>query len=557
MVHKWLCQVFKGAFQHVKFQEYNPLDENADPKLIETLCFHMVNGRRFQSSVSFLEGPEDQWAVVLLSLSLEPNRILTWYWLACLSKTLKYKQRPPLHLLLDPRTSIVCQALQFLSSLLLSKTGEGRLILLWGHFGFDSYQEFCSREIGKCRKIRRILMLAAGWIYRRHYMYLNGDAFAITMCGDDAAHPETLQSFCDFWDCKHSCCVPPGLCRDWKQMGLTSEELCHGNARSVLYWLAATIQCSIADIESMHSQNRSLGGNAFSSIAAKFINCEAKRVAEDAVNLQKSGEDQGCSQKRSSSYVKRGGILVKDTASAPAKAKGMSPLELFRKHMIDTKKATGETVNPCSKTFWEEVKTAYSNLAPEQQRLFQSLSDESKSQAASSRCKSRKTCASNSAQESRPDDLGDAEPVPSSEVVAHEDSRMPLHAQVLPLHELVDILPANGISELQQAVDKELRGDDSVLGTSKHPLSDSVLERVWRAQLEKGITGKGFYKSFVADAECIARPPSDDDVFPERVVHESYCGEQCRHHDDRTRIDLHCHTLELCRAIVVKKLRYC
>ena len=402
-------------------------------------------------------------------------------------------------------------------------------------------------------------MLAAGWIYRRHYMYLNGDAFAITMCGDNGAHAESLQSFRDFWDLKHPCCVPPGLCRDLKAQGLSSQDLCFGNAKAFLHWIASTFQCSIADVESLHSQNRALGGNAFSSIAAKFINSESKRVAQEAVNLQQPSQDVPVGKSKCSG-PKRGGVIVHDTTSGCPKPKAMSALELFRKHYLQTKQACGEVVNPCSKEIWNEVRRAYEQLTPDELRLFQSLSEESKAQAACTRAQ-QKHAASKTQQAADSDQTSrdGVAPASSSEVVQHNEwdgFGQPLHPLVLPLHQLVEALPSDtDMGKLRQVVDKQLsQNDDVALVKNKYPLSDSTLEKVWRAQLDQGITGKDFYRKFVTDSEHIARPQMGDDVFPTKVLHESFCGVQCRHHDDRKRIDMHCYTLEVCKANVTENL---
>ena len=153
-------------------------------------------------------------------------------------------------------------------------------------------------------------------------------------------------------------------------------------------------------------------------------------------------------------------------------------------------------------------------------------------------------------------------PASSSEVVqAHEwdGFGQPLHPLVLPLHQLVETLPLDtDMGKLRQVVEKQLsQNDDVALVKNKYPVSDSTLEKVWRAQMEQGMTGKDFYRKFVTDSEHIARPQTGDDVFPTKVLHESCCGVQCRHHDDRKRIDMHCYTLEVCKAIVRENLGHC
>jgi len=58
---------------------------------------------------------------------------------------------------------------------------------------------------------------------------------------------------------------------------------------------------------------------------------------------------------------------------------------------------------------------------------------------------------------------------------------------------------------------------------------------------------------FQKDAERIGRPPSQEDIFPKKVVHESHCGEQCRHFGDPQRSQLHVNLLLTMQALVARK----
>ena len=177
------------------FKEFEDADRSMDPKLVESLSFHAVNGKRLRSSMEFLGDPTSRWTVKLLSVCMEPTRMLTWYWLSCIGSSLKAGERPALYKLLDPRTSVIIQALQHYSSLVMSTQGGGRMCLLWPCSSFTSFAEFCHLHQDQCRKIRRLLLLGSAWVFRRHYTYLNSDTFALTMVGDKEADSETLDNF--------------------------------------------------------------------------------------------------------------------------------------------------------------------------------------------------------------------------------------------------------------------------------------------------------------------------------------------------------------------------
>jgi hypothetical protein len=154
ILHGWLRQVFEIAFQGMTFSEFDETKETTDPKLIEALCFHAVNGKRHGSSLKFLQSADASWAIGLLAITLEPNRVLTWHWLSCLGKSLKHATRPPLYSLIDRRSSIIIQVLQHYSSLLLNPHGDGRLNLLWSNTPYESFADFCENEPARVRELR-------------------------------------------------------------------------------------------------------------------------------------------------------------------------------------------------------------------------------------------------------------------------------------------------------------------------------------------------------------------------------------------------------------------
>ena len=229
IVHGWLATVFGKAFESMTFQEFDKTDPTnheklwaTDPRLVETLAFHEENGRRHQSSLQFLGSNEAQWSATVLAICMEVTKVLTYHWLSCLEKSLRAGCRPPLFKLQDPRTSVVTQSLQYLSAMLMSQQGDGRLSLIWSNSQYENFQDWCLHEQPRLRKLRRLLMLEAAWIFRRHFMYIHSDQFAILMCGNKQAHQPTLQSWLDLWREKRHCCLPPGCCRDMKLQGLTS-----------------------------------------------------------------------------------------------------------------------------------------------------------------------------------------------------------------------------------------------------------------------------------------------------------------------------------------------
>ena len=496
-----------------------------------------MNGKRYQSSLLFLRCPQSQWALALMAVAIEGFKVLTHYWSSCLGQSLRPGSRPPLFRVLDPRSSVVFQCLQYFASLLMSESGDGRLLFLWGSSGYASYADFCACCPDRVREIRRTLMLASEWIYRRHHAYLHRDTFSLTLVGDKDCSLETRDAMLRAWDRKHVCCVAAGMPRDLKRAGVTSSDLMTPAWQEAMYWTAFTMQLSCADIESMHSQNRAMAGSAFHSIAARYINTEAQRFSNEALDLQQGVSKPVSDQTRAGRKVKvAANITVQDCTGNKPNLKALSPFELFRKRYIELHQTTG-FVNPCSKEFWNDVKDQWNKLSQEEKDIYQTLSEQSRVASQTARAKRRI------------DDTQETSETVESTGEALVVQPPPLHAvhtQVVPLTDLCELVSRP--EDLQKAVCQTMN-PSSVLPKSRYPLGEEALEHAWRTQRLKGVSGKESIKKFRVEAERIARP-SEDDVFPKKVVNHSCCGLQCRHFAERTRVELHAGLLQRFRDIV-------
>ncbi len=557
IVNGWLQQAFENAFKGMTFAEFDSTGETCDPKLVEALSFHAVNGKRCSSSLAFLQDPDAVWAVKLLCLTLEANKVLTWYWLSCLGKSLKEGERPPLYCLLDKRCSVVIQVLQHYASLLLNPEGNGRLTLLWGNTPHESFGDFCLREPGRVRQLRRILLLASGWVYRRHWLYLNSDPFVMTLTGDSAADPDVVQLHLDFWDIKHHCCVPPGICRDLKKKGIKASDLKQPMWRSVMFWTAGSMQLSMADVESLHSQNRVFAGSAFSSISSKFVNHEAARFQQEAAEAQRPSSSGSKSKSNSGTSIKSscGNITIKDFSNKTTNAKAMSAFEIFRSRFLQSEKSANDgVVNPCSKDVWHRVKDTWASLSVEERQVYEALANESKISAAFARSSQQARVVANHG------DVSTEEGDQSEALAVKGNSRLQrLHAQCLPLNRVCDAMslpnPQSAMEEMKKMTSKQVANTetDSANFAKTYPLSEACLEKSFEHQRANGSTGKDSMRRFQQDSERIGRPPSQDDIFPKKVIHESHCGEQCRHFGDPQRIQLHVNLLLTMQALVAWK----
>ena len=427
ILSNWLPNVFKLAFGTLQFAEFEDGAQALDPRMIEALSFSAVNGRRFRSSLGFLESATSHWMISLLSILLEPSRCLTFYWLGSLKKSLSPSHRCVLFEVLDPSESVVEGVLQHLTELAMSMTGQGRLKLLWRQY--PSYEEFCLSEPGRVRQLRRGVMLMAGWIYRRQYVYMNSLQYAIAILGDPDADPDVVSRVLQAWDSKNACCIPQGVARMLKRRGLSSLDLMTPRWRTLLHWYGSTLTWTIADVEQKHAVNRLSAGSSFSTICAKYINAAAAQQRQsDADGHAKAKATAESAPFALSDSKPMNSIALKQTArKRQAGTKAQSPLELFRKDFLHKQSFMG-TVNPCSKEVWREVKAQFAELPEAQRQVYDTLAADSGASATVARASVRRPSGTHAS----PDPRGQMMPVPVAQATTTDRQPMfqpPCHVQ--------------------------------------------------------------------------------------------------------------------------------
>ncbi|CAE7247237.1 unnamed protein product [Symbiodinium sp. CCMP2592] len=457
VVHNWLEHAFRSAFSEMVFQEFPDSEAGTDPRLVEALSFHAVNGRRFQSSMSFLQNTHEKWAVGLLAVALEPNRVLTWYWLSCLGHSLSPGERPPLYCLLDPSNSVLTT-----------------------------------------------MLFASCWMFRRHYEYLHSESFLVAIVG---------------------------LARALKTRHVTAEELQTSRWKKIFAWFAATLQLSIADVEVKHAANRSNAESGFSTIAAKFVNSDSHLVARQA--RQKTWPSKDKDESGHIEDVGKDATVVDMTKRRP---KGQSALELFRKDWLHRRRMS-EAVNPATKAVWDEVRAAWRELSDEQKQVYTAMAASSGEAAASQRRQNRRAT-SDATVDKRGTGMNLCQQHYHSCCTPKLLNAVPFqyHLETADLKALLSPFPKN-----------EPR--TSNFGKHGYPVSEASLSRIAEVQRQKGISARQAERHFDQEMERLARPP-DSDLFPDRVVYESYCGCQCRHTGEDERIALHVNLLQSFLQIV-------
>lgn len=219
----YLPNIFELAFKAIEFKDATAEVENADPRIVESLHFHEVQGKRYLGSKQFLQSRDEQFVVRMMVIVAEPLQILTKHWLHNLNRA-KKGERLPLHGLFNPRTSVVHSMLQRIAHMLLDVKGRGRLQFIWRP-DRESFQDWCNDFPASVKQLRQVLLSLSGWIHKRHVKYWHQFPWPLVAISDDDADADFVTETLKRWDLCHACCVRPGLARTLKQHGISSEHL--------------------------------------------------------------------------------------------------------------------------------------------------------------------------------------------------------------------------------------------------------------------------------------------------------------------------------------------
>eukprot|EP00439_Symbiodinium_sp_Y106_P043780 s4291_g5.t1 len=417
----------------------------------------------------------------------------------------------------------------------MNVSGTGRVALLSGKHA--SFEEFCLQEPGKVRLFRRLILMVSGWIYRRQHVYMHDLRYAIAILGDPEANNRVVQAVLSDWDSKRSCCVQPGIARSLKMRGLSSKDLCSSKWRSVLHFYGSTLQWSICDVESKHAVNRLNAGSAFSTICAKFVNSEANLVSKQAVREHCADCKSPSSGSMSLPDSGRFALVSEKESKKGQGMKAQSALELFRSDFLKKESFGGSVnLNPCTKEMWDSVRAAYADLTPQQHNIYKSLAEDSKASACAARSRAKPARSA-------------AVLVPSSEQASSAqpsppEPMRPWHAHMLSFQEL------SHSTNLQSLMSKFRAATSKKISSIGHPISESVLENVWKAQCKNGVTWKDACNRFRCETERIARPSCPAETFPSKVFYEGHCGVQCRLEAASDPVRFHCNLLSAFSRLV-------
>jgi hypothetical protein len=295
-------------------QSANPNREDLDGDLAAQLNFAVLRGIRYRTSCKFFADAVTLPTLLMVAFCLEPLRFLTAFWM----RRSREGDDPTRIALLDvvnERFSPVVGALQYISTMLFAQ--NDRLSLLWRRFA-TTHADWCSQFQEQVRNLRRLLLVTAASIHRRHRVLFSTLHWKISLLGDVRASTAQREQVIREYDEINPCCLHAGTVRDLKASGLPGESLRNEDWHRFFRWRAKVQKQTIVDIEWKHGQNRKRanehGQSRIANFCAQYVNCEAMAI-HLARHRQKSFV-------RKSLQVASAGARVADGAQAAVAALG-------------------------------------------------------------------------------------------------------------------------------------------------------------------------------------------------------------------------------------------
>lgn len=222
LVFGYIAPVFSKAYKDLKFE--SPDTPSTEPGG-DPVSFSAMSGKRMRDALCCLQDPLTTFRMKVYAISVETTRYLTQFFFKCCKARL-FTATPPLLDILLPQQSPLTAVHQYTSSLLLDDDAAGRLLLIWKQ-ECSTWQEWVSRHLvdGRLRDLRRSLLLADCWIYRRHDCRLLKLPWLLCALCDDRASDEFKHYVCSIYDSKRVCCLSGGLAWQLKKRGIGSHDL--------------------------------------------------------------------------------------------------------------------------------------------------------------------------------------------------------------------------------------------------------------------------------------------------------------------------------------------
>ena len=463
----------------------------------------------------------------MLAIVIEPHRFLSEWWLLRARDIDRHPDRVPVLDILHKPTSVLFVAQQYLASV-LHGNGEGRVRLLWLYQNFETFAAFCSERPAQVREFRRLLLVMAVSIYKRHTRTFDEWDVIILQFVDGRVSESEKDTLGKAWDELRWCCARPGIARQLRKHGVTSTMLRESPLwqQFLLQW-ARVLSMLVADLEWRHGRNRgrsdSNGKTVLPNFVAEAILAEAKllHAARDSFAgkelnrlLALPGNDQGNDE-----------AVVHSDDPKKMTLRAQTPEELHKWEWLRQQKALSLPCNPTDKQVWESWRRAFAELPPERRATYESRAEQSKLIASTNRPEKKRQ---------------KIEACRAIEPMANGVQRIDAHAVGPTWAHFFSpcTCSTNNLGNLNVS---DFINASGVHATAKHPMLDSAVNGSQKKSCDNFAKSVGF-----------AKPANTDDTFPDTVEYQSCCGGVCRTTSSNRQVQLYDHVLEAFAAYAGK-----
>ena len=343
--------------------------------------------------MTMIRCPQTQLAHKNLLVICEPGRALTLHFMRCAEGDLRHG-RPMLCDFATPSTSPVVAVAQYYSCLLCA--GPPAMRIIWQAYGDKSVLEWATRRLQQVCLVRRLILLAAACLRRRHGQ-LSEPPFNFAAVADDRVDKARLDALHQSLKDTAACCLSPGLARQVKkdELDLRSPE-----AKQWVFAWALSVTLSISDTERKHAVNKAFnkganGCSGWAGLASNAVNRAAKSMWQaQAASLDRAAASQTpASASPLVAVDPSGGATSSSSAVCPVAVssnverpkplnsrpgcrirekslRAKTDFELFRDDHNKKRQSLGERVNPCTKEAWAHARQAWQDLPRERKQLY-------------------------------------------------------------------------------------------------------------------------------------------------------------------------------------------
>lgn len=169
---------------------------DVDLALQSELSFAAIQGKRWKVATEFLSAPANVTQMFFLAFALEPMRFIPAWWMRR-AREVDDSDRTPMLDILHEEHSPLMRATQYVSSFLLGR--NPRLMLHWrrSHSDYDNWCRDCPREVRMCR---RLLLVFAAALFRRHAQVYSSMPWCLLRLADTRTPAETALQIQDAFD---------------------------------------------------------------------------------------------------------------------------------------------------------------------------------------------------------------------------------------------------------------------------------------------------------------------------------------------------------------------